>query len=133
MTATVEGLDKLKAKFRGMPIKTQVAAKRALDTGADDLIAMQKRLVPVEEGDLRDSIRKEKGRTHLSVNVAAGGAKTTRAVRAGVKAFYDYALAQEFGTTEMPANPFFWPAYRIKRRAIRARISREIRKALKET
>lgn len=76
-----------------------------------------------ETTNLVDSIRVEKARREMRVNVLAGGPKTTRGG-------YDYALANEFGTEKMRAQPFFWRAYRSKkaaiRRALKARILIEL-------
>jgi hypothetical protein len=54
-------------------------------------------------------------------------------VRNGVTAKYDYALAQEFGTKEHPANPFFYPTWRLLRKRARSRINRAMKKAIEET
>jgi HK97 gp10 family phage protein len=61
---------------------------------------------------LRNSIRVEQGRRPTRALVRAGGPKTT--VHG-----YDYALANEFGTSKMSAQPFFWPTYRAERKRIR--------------
>jgi HK97 gp10 family phage protein len=67
-------------------------------------------------GALRDSIRVETSdRSDMRALVRAGGPTTT--VRG-----YDYALAQEFGTSKTRAQPFFWPTYRAKKKAIRKAI-----------
>jgi HK97 gp10 family phage protein len=61
---------------------------------------------------LRNSIRVEQGRRPTRALVRAGGPKTT-------VGGYDYALANEFGTSKMSAQPFFWPTYRAERKRIR--------------
>jgi hypothetical protein len=45
----------------------------------------------------------------------------------------DNAKFQEFGTSKMAANPFFFPVWRVRRRRTRTRITRAITKALKES
>ena len=81
--------------------------------------------------------------TRCAVLVRAGGALTTRsgagdqgfvrefarAVR-GKDANYDYALAQEFGTQHIPAQPFFWPTYRARKRRIRRAIKDSAKAAI---
>lgn len=129
MAARVIGLEELKARFARIPVKVRDAAKAAIDKGADELVAFQKRLVPIDTGALRDSIRKEPGRHELSVFIRAGGATTTKPVRTGVSASYDYALAVELGANKKPAQPFFYPAYRASRKRIRGRITRAMKKA----
>jgi HK97 gp10 family phage protein len=116
--AKVEGLAQLQRRLARLPPKIKAEVKPAIDKGADALVAMQKRLAPVDEGNLRDSIRKEDGRHELAVVVKAG---------AGIP----YETFVEFGTVNMPAQPFFWPAYRASRRSIRSRISRAVKKAVR--
>jgi HK97 gp10 family phage protein len=119
MVTKVEGLERLKKRFARLPAKMKAEVKVAIETGADELVAMQKRLVPVDQGDLQDSIRKEPGRHEMSVSVKAGSNR----------AFY--ARFQEFGTVDHPPQPFFFPPYRALRRRIRSRIGRAVSKAVK--
>lgn len=82
-------------------------------------------------GALRDSIRVEEGaptaKKAIVIRIKAGGRKT---INAGESHSYDYARANEFGTTEMHAKPFFYPVYRSRRkeagRNIRARMKKEV-------
>ena len=39
----------------------------------------------------------------------------------------------EYGTTQDPAQPFFWVSYRLKRKRLAGRIKRALRKAIRET
>lgn len=117
--AKVEGLARLKERFARIPQRMRTEVRLALEKGAGELVDMQKRLVPVQHGDLRDSIRWEDGRHELSVEVKAGNQK----------AFY--ARMVEFGTVKTPAHPYFFPAYRALRKRIRSRISRAIGKAVR--
>lgn len=117
-----------------IPKKVREAAERQLDVNADELVAAQRVAAPEKEGALRDSIRKEdaSGEGRVARAVRAGGKTTTRPVRKGATATYDYALAQELGTEKMPANPFFYPPYRAKRRKFKARIGTAIRRAIRD-
>ena len=91
-------------------------------------------------GVLAASVRVEPGRSPLAALVRAGGKTTTRTVGFGFfsafnaavrgRAEYDYAIAQEFGTQHIPAQPFFWPTYRAKKRAIRKAIKAEATDAI---
>jgi HK97 gp10 family phage protein len=69
-----------------------------------------------DSGKLAESIRLERGRHPLRVLVRAGGPLTT-------KDGYDHALANEFGTEKLQAQPFFWPAYRANKTKLRGMIS----------
>lgn len=99
------------------------------------MVQLAQHLVPVagpgdpDPGILRDSIRMGPGRRETSVVVEAGGPTTTKQ---GAGGSYDYANAQEFGTQDMPANPFFWPSYRVVKKTHKGRASRALGKALKE-
>lgn len=99
---------------------------------ADEIVSMAQRLVAVEEGDLRNSIRRESGNLPTTAVVLAGGPTTTKPVREGADASYDYALAVEFGTQRQPAQPFFWPSVRANRSRYRGRAGRALRQAIKE-
>lgn len=118
--AKVQGLDRLKAKIKRLPDETKREMLKALNKNADELVAMQKRLAPVDDGMLRDSIQKKPGRHDLAVTVEAGGAE----------AFY--ARWVEFGTPTAAAQQFFFPAYRALRKRIKSRITRASTKAAKK-
>lgn len=129
--AKITGLRNIERRLARIPKAARAAVKPALDKSADELVAAQRSLAPLDDGTLKASIKwHESG--ELTRTVRAGGPTTTRPVRSGTSATYDYALAQEFGTTKMSANPFFWPGYRLLRKRIRNRIKRAISKAVKE-
>lgn len=128
--AKLDGLQDFNRRLAALSAATKAELRTALDESADRVVALQKSLAPVDEGDLRNSIRKEPGEYELQIRIVAGGSATTRAVRAGVTApRVDYALIAEFGTANRKARPFFYPAYRALRKAIRARLSRAYRNA----
>lgn len=117
MAAKTEGLERLKAKIAALPLVAKDEMKAALNVGADELVAMQQRLAPRDRGDLAQSIEKKEGRHELAVIVQAGGPKAI------------HARWNEFGTVKMPAQPFFFPAYRALRKRIRSRVNRASKKA----
>lgn len=128
---TVKGLDKLRAKLRAMPDEVRREIRGALEKNANELVAMQKRLVPVDDGDLRDSIEWAwgdgetsrigvKGQQGLAITVSAGSAE----------AFH--ARWVEFGTSDgRPAQGFFYSPYRALRKRMKSRITRSQNKAIK--
>lgn len=156
----VKGVADLNKKVAAIPKRVEAKARIAMEKGADELVAMMKRLVPVDDGDLRDSIgwtwgSAPKGSVVLAETEAdSRGLKIT--VYAGNEKAY-YARWVEFGTaphnvakgggtvagkkdfasgggTGHPgsrARPFFFPAWRALRKRIRARIRRETAKAFK--
>jgi HK97 gp10 family phage protein len=98
----------------------------AVERGAELMKADMQARVPVKAGALLNSIRTEPDASRLRVTIRAGGPATTTAHG------YDYALGTEFGNEDTPAQPFFWPAYRAKRRSVRAGIKRAMRAAIEK-
>lgn len=115
-----------------IPPRVRAHAFTALGTYADKMQAAMQSAVPRDEGKLAASIRQTESLPDLRITIAAGGPTTTRPVREGASATYDYALAQEFGTSKMPANPFFWPAYRLFKKPMRSAVKRAMKKGMKE-
>lgn len=127
--AKTQNFDKLRRRLTAMPEGVREAISGALEKNAEELVAMQKRLAPVDAGDLRDSIEWNegagsgrtgvKGERGLAVVVSAGGPA----------AFY--ARFVEFGSQSRAARPFFFPAYRALRRRMKSRVSRAQNRAIK--
>lgn len=127
--------DLIAKAFAAIPKAVRARVIPAVQQGADEMVTRMKHLAPEDEGDLRQSIRKEAGPDELSVTVTAGGHLTTKPVRNSEKGNapeYDYALGQEYGTAEMPADPFFWPSVNSTKKRVRRRIDRAIGKAIKD-
>ena len=114
------------------------AVRRALKAqnaiNAAELVETVKGFAPVDDGVLKASVKHEdvSDGTKISQRVSAGGAMTTRPVRKGQTATYDYANAAEYGADGSPAHPFFWPAWRLKRRRFKSRMTRAGKKAIQE-
>jgi len=122
---------KLKERIRRIPNKAKQAAVKELNAQGAQLVARMKFVVPVHEHDLQRSIRsypQADRRGFYSVRVSAGGALTRRPSEGGV---FDYARAVEFGTEDMPAEPFFYPSFRRYRTKIRSAVTRAIRNSFK--
>jgi HK97 gp10 family phage protein len=130
---TIKGLASLNRKFERLPKSAEDAARKAIAISADEIVAMAKRLVPVDEGDLRASIGWTWGEAPEGTKVlgsARGGAALTATIFAGDhKAFY--ARWIEFGTVKMSAHPYFFPSYRANAKRAKSRIKRAINKAAK--
>lgn len=124
MATRIEGLDRLRRRLARLPPEMKRQVKEAISQSADALMADQRRFVPVDDGVLRDSIRKEE--------LPETTGKLGYAVKAGSdRAFY--AAMVEFGTTAAPSSPFFFPPYRAQRSKIRSRIRRAVRKAVRDS
>lgn len=117
-----------------VPKMVQIETGKAIKTNADEWVKTSKSMAPRDPKDgtpLHDSIRNYPTETGGQV-VRAGGKTTTKPVKDGQSAEYDYALAQEFGTADMPAQPYFWPAYRLLKKRFASRRSRAMNKAIKD-
>lgn len=132
MATRVEGLASLRRKLAALPEASQAAVRKALETGAGEIVAMAKRLVPRDSGDLQNSIGWTWGDAPKgSIALASGGSGEMRiTVYAGNDEAF-YARWVEFGTASAAAHPFFFPSYRALRKRVRGRVERGVRKALK--
>lgn len=129
--APSESLARLKRRLATIPKVAKDEIRKGLDASADEIVANAKRLAPKKTGKLASTIRKEAGEHDLQVVITAGGPETTKPVRDGADATYDYALAAEFGTVDTPAQSFFYPSYRLAKKRVKARLSRAVSKAAK--
>lgn len=108
-----------------------------MEKAAEDIVGMMKGLVPVRDGDLRDSIgwtwgAPPRGSIVVSTLKGAGfGGDLTITIYAGSADAY-YARWQEFGTSKMKAQPYFFVSWRANRRSTRRKISTAVRKAAKK-
>lgn len=119
-------------RLRAIPPGVRKQVRTQLRSNAVELVASQRSFAPVEDGDLKASIQFEdtSDANRIAMTVTAGGAATTRPVREGQTATYDYALGQEFGTEDMPANPFFFPPYRAKRKTFKRKRNKAAKDAI---
>lgn len=121
--ATNASVKKFQRVMAALPEAVRKPIRDETFAQADELAAAQRDEVPIESGVLAASIGVEQGRNPMRAVVRAGGAITTRGG-------YDYALAQEFGTKNQSAQPFFWPPYRASRNKIRKRIKEVATRAI---
>jgi HK97 gp10 family phage protein len=121
----------LNRKLALLPGAFKTVATDILSKAADDIVATMKNFVPVDQGDLRDSIGWTFGDTPKGATAfaktrpikSAGGMRIT--IYAGNdKAFY--ARFVEFGVLKIgvSAQPFFYPAWRIHKKRLRSRLTR---------
>jgi HK97 gp10 family phage protein len=115
----VEGVAKLNRQLAAMGAAARQTIGAELDRSANDIAGLAKALAPTDEGDLKASIAVEPGKNELARKVVAGSKK----------AFYPRWV--EHGHDHVKARPFFFPAYRALRRALRQRLGRAYRKAAK--
>jgi len=135
--AKVIGLPKLKKKLEALVAVGRDEIRRAMETSADEIVALAKNLVPVDKGDLKDSIgwtwgKAPKGAMTLGKVQSDGvDSEFTITIYAGNSEAY-YARWVEFGTQKMGAQPYFYPSYRALRRRSKSRVTRAVTKAIKK-
>lgn len=93
-----KSVDDLVSRLERMERDATKAARSVISDAADDLVSEAKRLAPVDEGDLRQSIR---------VGVATAGRD---GMETDVIADAPHALAAEYGTQHRMATPYLRPA-----------------------
>jgi HK97 gp10 family phage protein len=122
----VQGIDRLQRRLIDeIPKDIRAALEAEMVASADRIVAGARLRVPVESGELRDSIQRtevrEGRRGGLYVAISAG-----RPTEKG----YNTARIVEFGTMDTPAQPFLLPAFRLTRRSARTRMRRAVRDAI---
>ena len=132
----VNGIPQVRAMFRRKAAAVAAQAKLAARQGGEEVAQAMRYLAPKDERELVDSIRVEdaasittsKGeRGFIGVVVKAGDETTIVTNSSGGR--FQNAKLQENGTKNMPANPYFNPAWRANRTRVRGKITRAIRKA----
>lgn len=123
----------LQRRIGRLPAVARKIIAKGLDEAASDIVETAKKFAPIDDGALQASIRSRHGKHELSRVIEAGGEATEREVRKGADVTYDYAVAQELGTADAPAQPFFYPAWRLGKKRARGKVRRAVTKAAKDT
>lgn len=126
--------DRVKARFARIPDRVQKAVNPAVVKSAEELVAAQKALAPVDTGRLRDSIAVT-GPGEMTPRYSQPGGRQlvpdAAAVVTAGNSETRYPHLVEYGTREAAAQPYFWPAYRLLRTRMARRIKSAITKAIK--
>lgn len=114
--------DRLRRRLKAIPVGVRKALKAQNAVNAADLVETQQGFVRVDDGALKASVKHQdvSDSTRISQRVSAGG-------RAAPHGWW-----VEVGTSKMPAFPFFWVGWRLKRRRYKSRMSRAAKKAIAE-
>lgn len=141
--------DRLRKKLKAIPVEARKAVRAQLRANGQELAEMQRRLVPIDEMKLHDSIKSRdvSTSTRIAVRNSAGGARAPHArwVEFGTSAkaaeparqnknfrrtvVMTKPKAAHHGTT---AQPFFWPSYRALKRKMKRRASAAGLKAIRK-
>jgi HK97 gp10 family phage protein len=102
-----------------------------LNAQGDGLVELMEAVAPRgPTGNLVHTIRKVPGKSDTQIRIVAGGKLTIRPSVSSKP--YDYARADEFGTVNMPAKPFFFPTYRLRKKKIISAMKRKITASIKK-
>jgi len=131
----VDGLAQFQRRWGAIPAKVRATVQDTLGAIAEGLVQEMRAVAPADTGKGRASINWTWGSApagaHVLGHVAAGPDTRLRITiyAAGGDEFYMWF--QEFGTVNMPANPFFYPVWRARRRSARSRVTRSINRAIR--
>lgn len=149
ISAKVRNKDRLFAKLQRLAPEAAKQIGIEAEKAGSEMVRIAQGYVPVDKGDLRDSIVMTPGGAQTPVYSQPGGSikvpEHAALITAGnSKVRYPHLV--EYGARPhiaggqfagaahpgAPAQPYFWPAFRLMRRRFRARMSRAINKAVKQ-
>jgi HK97 gp10 family phage protein len=143
--AKVQNRERLLRKLAAIPQKVRQHLAPGIEQGAAEVVATAKRLAPKDSGALERSIKYIKGSRATSKGTQEGDPDLTVHIVAGNDEAW-YARLVEFGTpphenkgkfagTQHPGTrpqPYFYPAWRAYRKRVKSRITRAMKKGIKE-
>jgi HK97 gp10 family phage protein len=128
-------LDRLRRRLEAIPEAVKEAVRPALTKSAEELVERMKALAPEDTGALKESIHVTLPSETTPPYSQPGGSRIAAENEALVtvgNSEVRYPHLVEYGTAAAPAQPFFWPAYRLSKKRIQNRIKRAIGKAVRE-
>lgn len=133
-------LARVNARLAAIPDAVKKALLPALAKSGDELADTVRGLAPVDQGDLRDSVAVTLPGQQTPPHSQPGGSTVARENQVIVTVGNDavrYPHLVEHGHLtvdggHVPAQPFFWPAYRLRKARITGRINRAVTKAAKD-
>lgn len=130
-------LARLERRLMAVPKKVREDVQPALLKSGHELADAMKRLAERsrDSGDLIESIEVTPAGRSTPPYSQPGGSKVVPENAVAITVGNDdvrYPHLVEYGTEKAPAQPFFWPAYRLLKRRIQRRIKRSISKAVRE-
>lgn len=113
---------RFKRRLARIPIEVRSATAAQALISANNVAIALKGSSPKVSGGLAGSVRVEMGRYGDVFLVKAGGRATTKPVRNGAKAEFDYSIPTEWGRKDQPARKWFWPTINHRAKKIKADI-----------
>lgn len=129
-------LARLDRKLKRLPQVARQHMQAEMEKVAEEIVAMMRRLAPKDQGDLAASIgwtwgKAPKGATVVAVAKSKLGGDLTITIYAGSTEAY-YARWQEFGTQDMPAQPYFYVSWRASRKTAKSQMRKAHRDAVRK-
>jgi len=128
-------LSRLSKRLAAIPKAVRSAVHPSLIQSGEELAQRMRHLAPEDTGALKDSIAVTPPGQATPPYSQPGGSTVARDNQVLVTAGGSdvrYPHLVEYGTADAPAQPYFWPAYRLTRKRIANRVKRAIRKAVTE-
>lgn len=130
----MSGLASFQRRMRAIPEAVRRAVDPALMGAGQELAGTIRALAPEDSGDLKASVAVTGPLQQTPPYSQPGGSafvpENAVAVTVG-NSEVRYPHLQEFGTSFHPAQPYFWPAFRLRRKALQAKIKRAIGRAVR--
>lgn len=126
---------RLQRRLEAIPEAVREQVRPALMVSGEDLAASMRRLAPVDEGDLQESITVTGPGEQTPAYSQPGGAQIAGELEVLVTAGNTdvrYPHLVEYGIAHAPAQPFFWPAFRLGLKKLASRVKRAISKAVRD-
>lgn len=128
------GLKSFQDRLRGLPNLVREELGRGALEAAEEVAATIRALAPVDEGVLKASIAVTgPGQTTPPYSQPGGSRLVPENAAAVTVGGTDvrYPHLVEYGTAKAPAQPFFWPGYRLSKDAAAKKIKAGIRRAVR--
>lgn len=128
-------LQRLQQRLDAIPERVKAAAEPTLLRSGEELAGRMRQLAPEDTGDLKESIAVTAPGQMTPPYSQPGG--STVVPENGVmitvgNSDVRYPHLVEYGTSDTPAQPFFWPSVRLLRKRIQRRLKRSISTAVKK-
>ncbi len=128
------GLARLKRRLEAIPKDVKEAVQPALVKSGEELAGNMRLLAAEDTGALKASFAVTPAGQSTPPYSQPGGSMTVPenavVITAG-NTEVRYPHLVEYGTSDTPAQPFFWPSYRLFRNRITRRIKRAVSAAVK--
>lgn len=127
--------ERLKRRLAAVPLAVKDAVTPSLIKGGEEIAAAMEALAPEDTGDLVASIEVTPPGQATPAYSQPGGstvAEENQVLITAGNSDVRYPHLVEYGTANAPAQPFFWPGYRLSRKRAVNRIKRNIKKAVRE-